>query len=142
MQDFSQTFQGDDETGYVVRSVALLRCAGYAAGARVRTPRALTPSHRGANGAPLRRSEDAKSLSEALLKYKKAVEASVEGGMLELGLKGFSHSLVQIATRDSVKARNMGGACGAAQRERRGDAHAPDVLPQRWSCATTTPSAP
>jgi hypothetical protein len=55
--------------------------------------------------APSARSEDAKSLAEALGKYKRAVEASVEGGMMELGLKGFAGALTNIATRDSVKAR-------------------------------------
>jgi hypothetical protein len=55
--------------------------------------------------APSARSEDAKSLAEALGKYKRAVEASVEGGLMELGLKGFAGALTNIATRDSVKAR-------------------------------------
>jgi hypothetical protein len=50
-------------------------------------------------------SEDAKSLSGALDKYRRAVEASVEGGLLELGLKGFSAALINVASRDSVKAR-------------------------------------
>jgi hypothetical protein len=74
------------------------------------------------------RSEDAKSLAAALEKYRRAVEASVEGGLLELGLKGFSAALVNVASRDSVKVR----ACRLLLRARRGA-----VLRLRLGCART-----
>jgi hypothetical protein len=59
------------------------------------------------------RSEDTKSLQAALEKYKRAVETSVQGGVLELGLKGFSQALIEIASRDSIKARQ-----GSAEKPR------------------------
>ena len=74
LEDYDSLFHNDPETGYAVRSVALLR-------------------------------EDTKSLQAALEKYKRAVETSVQGGVLELGLKGFSQALIEIASRDSIKAR-------------------------------------
>ena len=58
--------------------------------------------------------EDTKSLNAALEKYKRAVESSVEGGMMELGLKGFSQTLIEIASRDSIKARFAQSKQGAA----------------------------
>lgn len=67
------------------------------------------------------RSEDTKSLQAALEKYKRAVESSVQGGVMELGLKGFSQALVEIASRDSIKARTKACAamlCAAADRAR------------------------
>jgi hypothetical protein len=57
-----------------------------------------------------RASEDTKGLQAALEKYKRAVETSVQGGVLELGLKGFSQALIEIASRDSIKARRAQSA--------------------------------
>ena len=67
-------------------------------------------------------SEDTRSLQAALEKYKRAVETSVQGGVLELGLRGFGQALIDIASRDSIKARNMAGA-------------------SRWRCDCASPPA-
>jgi hypothetical protein len=61
------------------------------------------------------RSEDTKSLQAALEKYKRAVESSVQGGVMELGLKGFSQALIEIASRDSIKVR-VRSHCDALRR--------------------------
>ena len=139
LEDYDSLFYNDPETGYAVRSVALLRC-GQTAGGEARScgcSQVLTFRFRFRFAT---RSEDTKSLQAALEKYKRAVETSVQGGVLELGLRGFSQALIDIASRDSVKARNMAGEsrascalCGAAGNNNRAAAAS-----QRWSCAGTT----
>ena len=120
LEDYETLFAADPETGYAVRSVALLRCVGAGCRAQAKPESAAFPPV--SRHAPS--SEDTKSLQAALEKYKRAVESSVQGGVMELGLKGFSQALIEIASRDSIKVRAV-KACAAKRRA------AADVTPRR-----------